>query len=202
MHTTPIPTARVAWYVTGRFYEDQHGLLQDLGYFLHLQGVQGDLFDSPTPGESTALLTFRSEPFPARSVTNGNISIGLDAVGTFSIYRNPGGASFDDPDSFSRGERVAVFRRASVVMGETLTSPILGGLAISMNVFSADLVESVPFEIQGVRYDFREMLPNGVTQWGTASANGLAVFPPYQRILAFTGSAISAGIAGAAGRVD
>lgn len=25
----PIPTARVVWYVTGRFYEDEHGLLQD-----------------------------------------------------------------------------------------------------------------------------------------------------------------------------
>lgn len=195
----PIPTARVAWYVTGRFYEDEHGLLQDLGYFLYLQGVQGDLFDSATIGEPTALLTFRSEPFKAKSVANGDISIGLDAVGSFSIYRNPGGASFGDPGSFSRGERVAVFRRASVVMGETLSSPILGGLALSMNVFSADLVESVPFEIQGVRYDFRELLPNGLTQWGTASANPLAVFPPYQRIVAFTGSAIAAGAAERAG---
>jgi len=190
-----IPTARVAWYVTGRFYEDEKGLLQDLGYFLYLHGIQGDLFQGAI-GEATALLTFRSEPFKAKSLTNGDISIGLDAVGTFSVYRSPGGASFDDPDSFSRGERVAVFRRASVVMGETLSSPTLGGLALSMNVFSADLVESAPFEIQGVRYDFRELLPHGLTQWGTASANPLAVFPPYQRIVAFTGSAIAAGAAG------
>ncbi|HEX6902472.1 MAG TPA: hypothetical protein VF789_22320 [Thermoanaerobaculia bacterium] len=189
----PIPTARVAWYVTGRFYEDERGLLQDLGYFLYLRGVQGDLFDGGSTGESTALLTFRSEPFQAQSVTNGNISIGLDAVGSVSIYRNPGGASFSDPDSFSRGEVVAVFRRAGVVMGETLSSPILGGLAFSMNVFSADLVESVPFEIQGIRYDFRDLLPNGFTQFGTASANPLAAFPPYKRVVAFTGSAIAAG---------
>lgn len=131
-----IPTARVAWYVTGRFYEDGQGLLQDLGYFLYLRGVEGDLFNGGAIGESTALLTFRSEPFQAQSVANGDISIGLDAVGSFSIYRNPGGASFNEPDSFSRGEVVAVFRRASVVMGETLSSPLLGGLALSMNVFS------------------------------------------------------------------
>ena len=188
-----IPTARVAWYVTGRFYEDAKGLLQDLGYFIYLRGVQGDLFDGGSIGESTAILTFRSEPFQAQSLTNGNISIGLDAVGSFSIYRNPGGASFNDPDSFSRGEVVAVFRRSGVVMGETLSSPILGGLALSMNVFSADLIESAPFEIQGVRYDFRDLLPDGFTQFGTASANGLAVFPPYKRVVAFTGSAIAAG---------
>jgi hypothetical protein len=38
-----------------------------------------------------------------------------------------------------------------------------------------------------------ELLPNGLTQWGTASAEPLAVSPPYQRIVAFTGSAIAAG---------
>lgn len=190
----PIPTARVAWYVTGRFYEDEHGLLQDLGYFLYFAGAQKELFKEDSISEATALLTFRSEPFQAQSLTNGNLSIGLDAVGSFSIYHNPaGGGSFENPDSFSQGRRVAVFRRSGVVMGETLSSPVLGGLALSMNVFSADLVESAPFEIQGVRYDFRELLPNGLTQWGTASANPLAVFPPYQRIVAFTGSAIAAG---------
>lgn len=190
----PIPTARVVWYVTGRFYEDEHGLLQDLGYFLYFAGAQKELFKEGPMGEATAVLTFRSEPFQAQSVTNGNISIGLDAVGSVSIYYNPaGGGSFEDPDSFSQGHRVAVFRRAGVVMGETLSSPIPGGLALSTNVFSADLVESAPFEIQGVRYDFRELLPHGLSQWGTASANPLATFPPYQRIVAFTGSAIAAG---------
>ncbi|MFL6199308.1 MAG: hypothetical protein ACJ76J_09040 [Thermoanaerobaculia bacterium] len=192
----PIPPARVAWYVTGRFYEDEQSRIQDLGYFLYLNGVSGSLFNGSTLGESSARLTFRSEPFTAKPVTNGNISIGLDAVGDFSVYLNlAGGASFDRPGSFSQGQRVAVFRRNSVVMGETLSSPILGGLAIGMNVFSADLVESTPFELPDGkgRYDFRDHLPNGVTQWGIASENPLATFGPYQRIVAFTGSAIAAG---------
>jgi hypothetical protein len=190
----PIPVARVAWYVTGRFYEDENQQLQDLGYFLHLSGVQGSLFLGSPPSESTALLTFRSAPFAAQSITNGNLGIGLDAQGEFSLYLNPaGGASFDDPDSFSRGKRIAVFRRLSIVMGETLSSPLPGGLAIGMNVFSADLVESAPFELGGYWYNLRDLLPNGITQWGVASENPLASFPPYQRIVAFTGSAIAAG---------
>ena len=192
----PITPGRVAWYVTGRFYEDQQSRLQDLGYFLFLNGVSGSLFNGGTLSEATARLTFRSEPFAARPVTNGNISISLDPVGSFSLYLNlEGGASFDDPDSFSRGERVAVFRRANIAMGETLSSPVLGGLAIGMNVFTAEIVESKPFGLPdgGGLYDFRDLLPNGITQWGTASANPLATFPPYQRIVAFTGSAVAAG---------
>jgi hypothetical protein len=190
----PILPGRVAWYVTGRFYEDQNNLLQDVGYFLYLGGVSGSLF-SGQMGEGTARLTFRSEPFAARSVTNGDISIGLDAIGTFSLYLNPGGATFDSPESFSQGQRIAVFRRTSVVMGETLSSPVPGGLAIGMNVFSAELVESTPFELPDGHgpADLRDLLPNGITQWGLASENPLPTFGTYQRIVAFTGSAIAVG---------
>lgn len=169
--------------------------MQDLGYFQYLGGVSGSLFGGGV-GEATARLTFRSAPFSARAVTNGDLSIALDPVGDFSVYLSPeGGASFEDPDSFSRGRRVALFRRASVVMGETLASPAPGGLAIGFNVFSADLVESAPFELPdgGGRVDFRELLPHGVTQWGIASGNPLATFPAFKRIVAFTGSAIAAG---------
>ncbi len=190
----PITPGRVAWYVTGRFYLDEQGKLQDLGYFLHLEGVRGALFNDGAIGEATAHLTFRSAPFEARTVTNGNISIGLDVKGDFSVYLNPaGGGNFGDPDSFSRGTCVAVFRRSSVVMGATLSSPILGGFAIAMNVFSAELVESTPFVLDGVEYDLRDLMPHGITQWGTMNADPLAVFPPFTRIAAFTGSAIAAG---------
>lgn len=190
----PITPGRVAWYVTGRFYLDGQGKLQDLGYFLHLEGVRGALFNNGALGEATARLTFRSAPFDARTVTNGNISVGLDVKGDFSVYLNlAGGGDFGDPDSFSRGRRVAVFRRTSVVMGATLSSPIPGGFAIAMNVFSAELVESTPFVLDGIQYDLRALVPKGITQWGTMNADPLAVFPPFTRIAAFTGSAVAAG---------
>ena len=113
----------------------------------------------------------------------------------FSVYLSPGGATFDNPDSFSQGQRIAVFRRTSVVMGETLSSTVPGGLAIGANVFSAELVESAPFGLPDSTglHDLRDLLPNGVTQWGIASENPLPTFDPYQRIVTFTGSAIAAG---------
>jgi hypothetical protein len=190
----PITPGRVAWYVTGRFYLDTQGRLQDLGYFLHLEGVRGSIFSGQSISEASARLTFRSTPFTAEPVTNGNVAIGLDKRGTFSVYLNPaGGGDFQNPDSFSQGTCVAVFARTSVVMGQTLTSPLLGGLAIASNVFSADLVESSPFTLDGERYDFRDLLPNGITQWGTMNADPLAVFAPFTRIAAFTGSAMATG---------
>jgi hypothetical protein len=190
----PITPGRVAWYVTGRFYLDTQGRLQDLGYFLHLEGVRASIFKAAPLGEANARLTFRSAPFVSQPVTNGNVAIGLDARGAFSVYLSPaGGGDFQDPDSFSRGTRVARFERTSVVMGQTLSSPLPGGLAIASNVFSAALVESVPFELDGERHDFRDLLPHGITQWGTMDSDPLAVFPPFTRIAAFTGSAIAAG---------
>lgn len=190
----PITPGRVAWYVTGRFYLDQDGNLQDLGYFLHLEGVQGSLFNPGTMGEANARLTFRSEPFKSEPIINGNIQIGLDTRGEFSVYFNPaGGGDFGDPDSFSQGTRVAVFRRTSVVMGQTLSSPILGGFAIATNVFSAELVNSAPFLLGDEPCDLRDLLPDGITQWGTMNADPLATFPPFTRIAAFTGSAVAAG---------
>jgi hypothetical protein len=190
----PITPGRVAWYVTGRFYLDQQGSLQDLGYFLHLEGVQGALFNPGTMGEATARLTFRSAPFQSEPITNGNVAIGLDTRGEFSVYLNlEGGGDFGSPDSFSRGTRIGLFRRTSVVMGQTLSSPLLGGFAIATNVFSAELVDSAPFVLDGETYDLRDLLPDGITQWGTMNADPLAAFPPFTRIAAFTGSAVAAG---------
>ena len=56
-------------------------------------------------------------------------------------------------------------------------------------------MESRPFGLPDGSgpHDFRELLPNGITQWGVASENPLATFGSYQRIVAFTGSAIAAG---------
>jgi hypothetical protein len=44
-----------------------------------------------------------------------------------------------------------------------------------------------------VSYDFRDLLPHGITQWVTMNADPLAIFPPFTRIAAFTGSAMATG---------
>jgi hypothetical protein len=180
--------AEVAWYVTGRVYVDTAGAIRDVGYFLHLQGLHGPLFDG-TPSESAAHFTFQSEPFQSTPVMNGDLSIGIDSVGEFSLYLNrvpP--ATFDDPGTFGAGERIATFRRVSIVAGLTVPNVVIA------NVFSASLIWSTDFEYAGERQNVSELLPNGVTQWGTAGTTAIA--PPskhYSTVLPFVGSAIAMG---------
>lgn len=192
----PLSTAQVAWYVTGRFYLSTEGTLQDMGYFLHLEGLGGGLFAGPAdapPAESTALLTFRSTPFKSRPFTNGGLSLGLDPVGEFTLYlRKKPGASFDVPDSFSDGTPIATFRRASVVPGGTFVEG--GGRSLALNVFTARLVQSTEFELHGRRYDLRRLIPHGITQWGNAGPS--AVTPPpkgFSQVVPFLGSAVAVG---------
>lgn len=182
-------TARVAqlvWYATGRFYKTESGDLLDVGYFLHLQGITGSLF-SGKPSESTALFTFGSTPFQTCTVDNGGLSVGIDARGTFSIFlREAPGASFDHPDSFSVGRCIATFERVSIVAtAETST--------LFSNVFSARLVSAEDFPFAGARYDFRELVGYGITQWGLAAAEPITPPPQYESVVPFVGSAIRIG---------
>jgi len=187
----------LAWYVTGRFYERSDHSLADYGYFLHLAGIEADLFHG-TPSERTAHFTFAAEPFtPREGVTNGSLSLGRDPVGDFSVYlqQEPAG-DFVDPQSFARGQRIATFRRVSIVVGTTLEVAGHGKAhpLLSSNVFSARLLISNPFEFAGRRYDLRHQIGKGVTQFGTAAA---APLPPEQTpkdcvsAIAFSGSALA-----------
>jgi hypothetical protein len=183
----------VFWYVTGRFYAAaEGGTLLDAGYFLHLQGLEGCLF-SGKPGEGTAYLTFLADPFTATPLANGDLALGMDAVGDFAVYLNrAAGATFDDPASFGMGEEVARFRRVSVVVGTTVGTGA-GNTLFALNVFSAQLVSSREFELEGRRYDFARLVPNGITQWGTAATTPAAELPGYSSVVPFVGSAIAIG---------
>jgi hypothetical protein len=184
----------VAWYVTGRFYKGADGTLLDAGYFLHLQGVDG-LFRGE-PGEGTAHLTFLADPFTAKPLQNGDISLGLDAVGDFAVYLNrQPAASYADPASFGAGEEIARFRRVAVVTGATVGTGSTDQPLFSLNVFSARLVSSRPFDLGGQRYDLRRLMPNGITQWGTAATTAVtdADAAGYVSVIPFVGSAIAIG---------
>jgi len=185
----------VAWYVTGRFYAATDGSLLDAGYFLHLQGIDGDLF-SGERGEGTAHLTFLADPFTAKPLQNGDISLGLDAIGDFAVYLNrQPAATFHDPASFGAGEEIARFRRVAVVTGATIGTGSENRPLFALNVFSARLVSSRPFELGGRTYDLRRLMPNGITQWGTAAATAIsdADAQGYTSVLPFVGSAIAIG---------
>jgi len=176
--------AEVVWYVTGRFYANGATLL-DVGYFLHIQGIEGNLFEGAR-SESTALFTFSAMPFAAETISNGGLKIGIDERGTFSVYlRESPGATFDDPNSFAAGQCIATFERLAVVP-TTKTTTLL------MNVFTARLVSSAPFEFRGAQYDFRDLLGPAITQWGTAATEPLTPPPNYSVVVPFVGSAIRA----------
>ncbi|HST58894.1 MAG TPA: hypothetical protein VLK84_09405 [Longimicrobium sp.] len=194
----------VAWYVTGRFYAGAGGALLDAGYFLHLQGIEGELF-SGAPGEGTARLTFLADPFTSTPVQNGDLTLGMDAIGEFAVYLNrQPAATFDDPASFGAGEEIARFRRVAVVTGATLGTGTANQPLLGLNVFSAQLVSSRPFELDGQRYDLRRLMPSGITQWGTSAATPTGAVANYPTVLPFVGSAIAIGGAppGGPGRGD
>ena len=183
----------VAWYVTGRFYAAADRSVLDAGYFLHLQGIDGPMFCGPQ-GEGTAHFTFLARPFTSSDVVNGDITVGLDPVGDFSIHhhRDPAG-DFADPATFGGGEEIARLRRVSVVAGATIGGATGGAALLSQNVFSARLVSTRPFEHHGRRYDLRELIPNGVTQWGTMSATPTGAVAGYPTVIPFVGSATAIG---------
>lgn len=177
----------VVWYVTGRFYEtppDAAGKskLFDAGYFLHLAGI------AHATSESEARFTFTAKPFTSPSISNGGLSIGIDHRGVFSIhFLENGGGTFDDPKSFAAGPCIATFERVSMV-------PTVNTGNILMNVFSARLMSSAPFDFKGARYDLRDTIGYGITQWGTAAPQSSLQPPaPYIAVVPFVGSALRIG---------
>jgi len=190
-------TSEIVWYVTGRFYAPENSAaVADYGYFLHVTGITEPLFQGAI-SETTAHLTFAAKPFVPCGANNDALAIGLDPVGEFSVYlqRTPAG-NFDTPSSFAQGERIATFRRIGLVVGTTLergTAPKQKPL-IGSNVFSARLIESRPFDLGAGRYDFADIVGNGITQFGFAASAGVQPPPAgYLGVVAFTGSAIRLG---------
>lgn len=179
------PIAGVVWYAVGRFYEAPDGKQLDLGYFAHLGGI-APLFKGP-PGEATAFFTFRAEPFRVQTLQNGDLELSLDATGGFTLYlqREPCG-DFSNPDTFSRGEPIATFERFSTAVG-TSVGPL------SLNLFSAVLRSSRDFTFGGRTWNLASLVPEGITQLGTASTTALPPPPGYTTVRAFVGSAMALG---------
>lgn len=179
------PIAGVVWYAIGRFYETLDGQQLDLGYFAHLGGL-GPLFEGP-PGEAHAFFTFRAEPFGVQTLQNGDLQVSLDATGGFTLYlnREPCG-DFSRPDTFSQGEPIATFERFSTVVGTSV-----GPLA--SNLFSAALRSSRDFSFGGRSWNLARLVPQGITQLGTASTTALPAPPGYKTVRAFVGSALALG---------
>ena len=129
------------------------------------------------------------------TVTNGTLTLGFDAVGQFSVYLQSTPADFSNPATFRSGTCIATFQRTTVVMGTTLGASHGHGNLFASNVFSAQLINSQPFEFGGQQYNLADILGFGVTQFGTAGAVAFPPTPEYPVILPFSGSALAVGSA-------
>ena len=143
-------------------------------------------FRHPHPS-TLAFFTFRSEPFSAQTLQNGDLQVSLDATGRFTLYlhREPCG-DFSRPDTFSRGEPIAVFERVSTVVGTAVGT-------LASNLFSAALISSRDFSFGGGTWNLARLVPQGITQLGTASTTALPPPPGYKTVRAFVGSALALG---------
>jgi len=164
----PIPGSRLAWYALGRFWPAgaKREQVFDAGYFAHLDLEGAAIFVPGRPlGPGSAYFTFSSEPLAITPLQSGPLTISVDTVGSFSVYyqRDPKG-DFAKPESFAQGQRIARFRRPFLVVGAKLGD-------VGLSTFSAELVESTPFEHGGRTHDLGARLPNGITQWSVATGS-------------------------------
>jgi hypothetical protein len=166
MHA-PIPSSRLAWYALGRFWPAPKGdSVFDAGYFAHLDLGGAAIFVPGQPlGPGSAYFTFSSEPLAITPLQSGPLTVSVDTVGSFWVYyqREPKG-DFAKPASFAQGHRIARFRRPFLVVGAKLGE-------VGVSTFTAEFVESTPFEHHGRTYDLGELLPNGITQWSVATGS-------------------------------
>ena len=164
------------------------------GYITALSGVKtfAPLFNG-APSEATAYLTFRADikfqPLPG----NGPLGPGQFAAnpimveaGTWSIYvtHNPA-HQWDDPDTFSNGQTVAVLDRALEQFSVYPTFSINAGAAV--------VESSTPFTLGGRTINLRDLMPRGVVNITSGSPIPLAGSTQVSPIFGFAGYSLAAG---------
>jgi hypothetical protein len=160
---SPAP-AGIAFHYVGRVklnFTDSTGIVY--GYITTLPGLPSSavLFKG-TPGETTALLTFRANVKLDSLPPNGGIGPGQFAVlpflvqpGSWSIYFTPNPShNWDDPDTFSNGQAVATLERGVEQFSVYPT--------FSINAGAAALQSTSTFPLAGRTINFREIAPLGI----------------------------------------
>jgi hypothetical protein len=182
-----VPTSRIAEHAVCRalFAPPAGATAQVLCYLAFIDGISGSVF-SGTPSEATAFFTLRTDVVSAQTITNGNIAVILQSAGTYDVYFNssPHG-DWNNPDSFSSGQRVATFTR---------TPPLLVNVGTMANgFFSAKLTSSQEFAFNGKMVDFEDLVPHGITWLLTVGTTPLQPPPGFLFALPFAGSALAIG---------
>jgi hypothetical protein len=161
-----------------------------MGYLAAIEGIDAPLFSDPKAmGEGTAFFTVKSEPHPFSTLANGNTKVRMRPPGgIFHVYydETPDG-DFTKPDTWSDGESIATFR-----IGSTLATKVDN---VATEIDSAELVSSKDFTFHGHKYNFKRMVPHGVTFFLSGPGTQVAEEGPGAGQFAFSGTAVANGAA-------
>lgn len=180
-----VPAALAAQHAVCRALFAANGTAQVICYIAFAEEISGSMFSGP-PSEATAFLTVRTDAIASEPIANGNIAVLLQSAGTYDVYFNstPHG-DWSKPDSFSSGQLVATFAR---------TAPLLVNVGTMANgFFSARLINSEEFVLNGRTVDFGRIVPNGLTWILTAASTPIPGPPGFVAAQAFAGTALSVG---------
>lgn len=164
------------------------GTAAAMGYLAAIEGIDGSLFSDPKAvGEGTAYFTVMSDAHPFSTLANGNTKVRMRPPGgTFHVYydETPDG-DFTKPDTWSDGELIATFR-----IGSTLATKVDN---VATEIDSAELVSSKDFTFHGHKYNFKRMVPHGVTFFLSGPGTQVAEEGPGAGQFAFSGTGIANG---------
>ena len=139
--------------------------------FIYLPLVSGvdekALFKDGVPSEANARLTWVSE-FPSEQtmLVNPPFSLFMVPTGPAAIYFDATPGKKRNPrDPKTLGEIVARFNRKAGLFVST-------GSGVDPFVSSADLVWSMPFVLDGKWFNFRDLIPHGITCHEVMSSTG------------------------------
>jgi hypothetical protein len=151
------PSGRVAYHFVARLLQGPSGFFV-IGYVNFLDGVSAPLFGG-TPGEKTALMTFRSDLFSVAPLVNGNVMV-LNWPSTpapvvkFYLNNSPK-QDWNQPDSFSSGQIIGSFN------GRVGQIAIAGTTAVV--TYSYDWVSTENFSLGGKTFNLGRLSPGGGT---------------------------------------
>ncbi len=156
-----LPGSRLFDYLVGRAIVTSSGDLEAIGYYAFLEGIPGPFF-SGDPGEATAFFTFRTGPLVFSNVfVNGSLAWALADPSNLTVYFNttPQG-DWNNPDSFSSGQPIANFKRPEALFTCSGDLTLLNTCSFAV---SQALVSSEDFTFNGGTFNFRKLVPDGVT---------------------------------------
>jgi hypothetical protein len=156
------------------------------GYLTYVRGLDdAQIFSVPgvDQSEATAKLTFSAATTVVRRAVIENV-FAVTAVGSITVYLNPGGASFSDPSSFARGRVIAT----STLRFQNIINVQSPAQAVSIGSGGAEQRSAKLFSLGGKQYRFGRV---GLEERIFATGEGTLLEPTLPRSVVFLAGSAS-----------